>query len=351
MAREARTKTSSFGTTRRESHDSSAFYERTLYSGKMIELFRTPLLDADPKDVDSTDADAKDTDSTDADLKDANSKDANSEDVNPKDVGSKGVDGKVIRHRPPQPLDEWADRIYCQSSEEMTQVPDSSVAVAFTSPPYNVGKIYDDDLDLREYLQLIARVGAEVYRTLVPGGRYVVNIANLGRKPYIPLHAYFYAAHMEVGFMPAGEIIWRKGKGMSSSCAWGSWRSAKAPRLRDVHEYLLVFVKEDFSRPDKGVSTISDKEFMAATLSVWEIQPESAKKVGHPAPFPVPLAERVVQLFSYEGDVVLDPFCGSGTTCIAALKTGRRYVGYDISSEYCDLARERLVRTSQELTE
>jgi len=146
--------------------------------------------------------------------------------------------------------------------------------------------------------------------------------------------------------LPKGEIIWQKGKGASGSCAWGSWRSAKAPRLRDLHEYLLVFAKQSYGRPDKGESTIDRDEFMAATLSIWDIPPESAKRVGHPAPFPVELASRVIQLYSYLDDVVLDPFLGSGTTCVAAKQLGRKYIGFDISEEYCSLARERLAKTT-----
>ncbi len=229
----------------------------------------------------------------------------------------------------------------------MSRVPDESVALAFTSPPYNTGKRYDQDLNLEEYLQLITRVGAEVYRVLVPGGRYVVNIANLGRAPYIPMHAHFYACHMALGFQVAGEVIWQKGKGMSGSCAWGSWLSAKAPRLRDIHEYLLVFVKDGFGRPDKGESDISKEDFLAATLSIWEIRPESARVVGHPAPFPVELAARVIKLYSYVDDVVLDPFNGSGSTCVAALQEHRHYVGYDIEPSYCKLAEERLAAAAR----
>ncbi|HXF64674.1 MAG TPA: site-specific DNA-methyltransferase, partial [Caldilineaceae bacterium] len=235
-----------------------------------------------------------------------------------------------------------ADQVYCGSATAMAHVPDNGVALAFTSPPYNVGKDYDGNMSLDEYLGLIGAVAQEVYRALRPGGRYVVNIANLGRKPYIPLHAYFYHVHDEVGFLPMGEIIWRKAKGANGSCAWGSWRSAKAPRLRDIHEYLLVFAKGDFARPDGGVSDIERDEFMAATLSVWDILPESAKRVGHPAPFPVELAERVIRLYSYQGDVVLDPFLGSGTTAVAAVRTGRRYVGYEIAPDYCALAEQRI---------
>jgi site-specific DNA-methyltransferase (adenine-specific) len=232
--------------------------------------------------------------------------------------------------------------VYCHSSEDLREIPDGAVGLAFTSPPYNAGKEFDENLDLVQYLNLIKRVADEVQRVLAPGGRYVVNVANLGRKPYVPLHAYFYAVHLQAGFLPAGEIIWRKGKGMNGNCAWGSWCSAKAPRLRDLHEYLLVFSKEYLARPDKGTSSIAPEEFMAATLSVWDLPPESARKVGHPAPFPVALAERVIRTFSYVGDVVLDPFNGSGSTCVAAVKNQRHYLGYDISPQYCELARARI---------
>ena len=284
------TKTSSFGTGKRESHDSSMFYERSLYGTFSTEPVSVKQLEAI-------------------------------------EVPSPG---------------DWADRIYCASSEHMEAIPDNSVALASTSPPYNVGKDYDDDMPLMEYLDLIANVGGDVYRVLRPGGRYVVNVANLGRKPYIPLHARFWDIHASLDFLPMGEIIWRKAKGANGSCAWGSWMSAKAPRLRDVHEYLLVFAKQSFSRPDRGESDIDRDDFMASTLSIWEIPPESAKRVGHPAPFPVELASRVIKLYSYRGDVVLDPLVGSGTTCIAAAQLGRHYVGYDISREYCELSEKRI---------
>jgi len=285
-----KTRTSSFGVGKRESHDSSEFYGRNLYNG----FFANPL--------------------------------------SIKEMGQISV---------PLP-GSWSDSIYCQSSTSMSQIPDNSVAVAFTSPPYNVGKDYDDDMSLQEYLDLIKDVGKEVYRVLCPGGRYIINIANLGRKPYIPLHAFFYQVHISLDFLPMGEIIWVKAKGASGSCAWGSWMSAKAPRLRDLHEYLLVFTKQGFSRPNSGISDIDREEFMGATLSVWEIPPESAKKVGHPAPFPVELASRVIKLYSYVNDVVLDPFVGSGTTCVAAKILNRHFVGFDISDEYCALAEMRL---------
>ena len=237
------------------------------------------------------------------------------------------------------------DQIYKWSSEDMFQLPSDSVALAFTSPPYNVGKDYDDNMGLDEYLGLIQRVAKEVYRVLLPGGRYIVNVANLGRKPYIPLHSYFYKLHIEEKFLPMGEIIWQKAKGASGNCAWGSWRSAKSPRLRDIHEYLLVFAKQSFSRPDKGASDIEASEFMSSTLSIWDVPPESAKRVGHPAPFPVELASRVIRLYSYVDDVVIDPFLGSGTTCVAARLLGRHYAGYEISDDYYALAQRRIAAT------
>jgi DNA modification methylase len=281
------TETSSFGVGKREGHDASAFYGLNLYSD-----LKTRLGPFDP----------------------------------------------------PTPFSPvWGDRIHCQSSETLP-LPDNSAALAFTSPPYNSGKAYPggDNLSFDQYLELIRAVGKEVYRTLIPGGRYVVNVANLGRKPYIPLNAIYQQMHYDLGFLPMGEIIWIKAKGAGGSCAWGSWRSASAPRLRDLHEYLLVFCKELYHRPDKGESDIDRDEFMAATTSTWNIPPASAKRIGHPAPFPIALAERVIRLYSYVGDVVLDPFAGSGTTCVAAKQNGRHWVGVDTSRDYCDLAEQRL---------
>lgn len=236
---------------------------------------------------------------------------------------------------------EWENKVFCHSSEDMCHVPDNSIALAFTSPPYCVGKAYDKDVSLKEHLTLIANVGREVFRCLIPGGRYVINVVGVGRKPYIPMQALFQFLHCEIGFLPAGEIIWEKGQ-RTASCAWGSWCSAKAPRLRDIHEYLLVFVKDFFSRPDKGISDINKENFVTNTLSVWKIKPESAKRIGHPAPFPLELAKRVISLYSYVGDAVLDPFAGSGTTLVAAKEMGRAYVGYEIEPKYCEIAKERL---------
>jgi len=235
------------------------------------------------------------------------------------------------------------NRIYCKSSEQMEELPDNSVHLMVTSPPYNVGKEYDEDLSLDEYRELLRRVLSEVHRVLVPGGRACVNVANLGRKPYIPLHIYIIQDALELGFLMRGEIIWDKASSSSPSTAWGSWRSPANPTLRDTHEYIMVFCKDTFGRKTKDkVSTISRDEFLEYTKSVWTFPAESARKVGHPAPFPVELPYRLIQLYTFEGEVVLDPFVGSGATCIAALKANRSYVGYDISDEYVKLAGKRV---------
>ncbi len=240
------------------------------------------------------------------------------------------------------------DRFYCHSSENMEQLPDNSVHLMVTSPPYNARKEYDDDLTLEEYLVLLQRVFAETYRVLSSGGRACVNVANLGRKPYIPLNAHLVTMMQEIGYLMRGEIIWNKAGHASPSTAWGSWRSASNPVLRDVHEYVLVFSKQTFSRAGKErESTIERDDFLELTKSVWTFPPASARKIGHPAPFPEELPRRLIELYTFEGDVVLDPFCGAGTTCLAAWRAGRRYVGYDINEDYLALAEERLRLASE----
>ncbi len=239
---------------------------------------------------------------------------------------------------------DFLDRIFCKSSEKMDELPDNSIHLVVTSPPYNVGKEYDRDLTLDEYLEFLKRVWKEVYRVLVPGGRVCINVANLGRKPYIPLHAYIIKDMLDLGFLMRGEIIWNKGPSASPSTAWGSWCSATNPTLRDIHEYILVFSKGTFSRknPNKRKSAITRDEFLEFTKSVWTFPAVSAKEVGHPAPFPVELPYRLIQLYTFEGEVVLDPFMGSGQTAIAAIKTKRHYVGYEIEEEYVKLAERRI---------
>jgi modification methylase len=285
------TSTSSFGSPGRSSHDASPFYTSQLYTSQ-------------PKE------------------------------------GDAACSENLI---PPESLDQ----VFCSSCERMAALPDCSVHLMVTSPPYNVGKEYDEDLTLEAYLGFLKRAWAEVYRTLVPGGRACVNVANLGRKPYIPLHAWIIEDMLRCGFLMRGEVIWNKASSASASTAWGSWRSAANPTLRDVHEYILIFSKGAFRRENAAgkASTISRDEFLEWTKSVWTFPAESAKKVGHPAPFPVELPYRLVQLYTFAGEVVLDPFMGSGQTALAALKAGRHFVGYETNPEYAALA-ERRIRES-----
>lgn len=282
-------KTSSFGTTSRISHDSSKYYSSKLYS----ELSRDNGLPAVP------------------------------DNLFPGELENSIIHG---------------------SSEDMKAIPDNSVHLMVTSPPYNVTKEYDENLSLQEYLRLLKNVFVETYRVLVHGGRACVNVANLGRKPYIPLSDYISHLMLEIGYLMRGEIIWHKGAGAGVSMAWGSWQSAANPVLRDTHEYILVFSKGSFSRKrtDDKEDTITRDQFMEWTKSVWTMNPESAKKVGHPAPFAVELPYRLIQLYTFKGDVVLDPFMGAGSTAIAALKSERKYIGYEIDREYIKLAEERL---------
>lgn len=294
MAGRKKTETSDFGVSRREGHDSSKFYSRKLYGESKGDAALESAENAVPQ--------------------------------------------------------ECVDRVLCKSSERMEELPDSCIHLAVTSPPYNVGKTYDQDLTLAEYRQLLNAVFAEAYRVLVPGGRACVNLANLGRKPYIPLHSYVIADMADIGFLMRGEIIWNKGSSAGASTAWGSWLSASNPSLRDTHEYILVFSRGSFSRAAGGrQSTISKEEFLAYTKSVWEFPAESAIRVGHPAPFPVELPYRCIQLYTFQGDFVLDPFCGVGSACVAALRAGRHFVGYDTKQEYVDAALRRIEESKKKI--
>lgn len=281
------TETSAFGTNGRINHDSSKFYNSKLYS--TLEF--------------------------------------------------KEIEDKTEKKMP----EELVNKFILGSAENMKELPDNSVHLMITSPPYNVSKEYDNDLSLKEYLQLLENSFKETYRVLVNGGRACINVANLGRKPYIPLSDYISTMMINIGFNMRGEIIWNKAASASPSTAWGSWLSSANPILRDIHEYILVFSKGDYSRIGKGKqNTIAKEQFMEWTKSIWIMKAESARRIGHPAPFPEELPFRLIQLYSFKDDIVLDPFMGSGTAALAALKSGRKYVGYDINKEYIDLAEKRI---------
>jgi len=260
------------------------------------------------------------------------------------------------------------DALFHGDARGMTesQVADSSVALMITSPPYFAGKEYETDTTTGhvpasyvEYLGQLEEVLAVCLRKLEPGGRMAVNVANLGRKPYRSLSADVMAILQDrLGMLLRGEIIWQKAKGAGGSCAWGSYRSPQNPVLRDVTERVVVASKGRFDRAIKKArrealglphqATIETEEFLEATLDVWEIPSERASRVGHPAPFPVALPRRLIELYTYTGDLVLDPFIGSGTTAVAAVETGRRYVGFDTEAGYIALAEERIAASDGE---
>jgi site-specific DNA-methyltransferase (adenine-specific) len=294
------TVTSEFGSGKRESHDSSPFYER----------FKAPLISDDER-----------------------------------------VEAPTA-----------VNTLFHGDAREMTetQVADRSVALMITSPPYFAGKEYEVDTTTGhvpasyiEYLDMLEEVLAVCLRKLEPGGRMAVNVANLGRKPYRSLSADVMAILQDrLGMLLRGEIIWQKAKGAGGSCAWGSYRSPQNPVLRDVTERVVVASKGRFDRAIKRArreeiglpheATIETDEFLEATLDVWVIPSERASRVGHPAPFPVALPRRLIELYSYSGDLILDPFIGSGTTAVAAVRSARHYVGFDTDAAYLALAEERI---------
>jgi site-specific DNA-methyltransferase (adenine-specific) len=252
------------------------------------------------------------------------------------------------------------DTIVHGDSRAMTQLDDNCVALVVTSPPYFAAKEYELALgeghvpgSYVEYLSMLRDVFAECARVLEPGGRMAVNVANLGRKPYRNLAAdVTRILQDDLHLLLRGEVVWIKAKGASGSAAFGSFAKASNPVLRDLTERIIVASKGRFDRAvpwrkrqEQGLpweSTIAKEDFLAWTVDTWEMRPESAKRVGHPAPFPVELPRRLIELYTYTGDVVLDPFMGAGTTAIAAVETGRRFVGYEADPEYVDLARRRI---------
>jgi site-specific DNA-methyltransferase (adenine-specific) len=293
------TSTSSFGTNGRINHDSSRFYDSKLY-----------------KDMESNN-------------------DSISEEINTFPS-------------------EYLNTIINGSCTNMKEIPNNSLHLMITSPPYNVSKEYDDDLSLKEYLDLLKNTFSETYRVLINGGRACINIANLGRKPYIPLSDFISKMMIEIGFNMRGEIIWNKAASASPSTAWGSWQSAANPILRDIHEYILIFSKGSYCRERSKEemlvkqNTITKEQFMEWTKSIWDMKAESAKRIGHPAPFPEELPNRLIQLYSFTNDIILDPFMGSGTTAVAAKKVKRNFIGYDINEEYIELANARIKNAIQE---
>lgn len=245
--------------------------------------------------------------------------------------------------------------IYNSDARNMKEIEDNSVQLIITSPPYNVNKPYDNHEDMmpfKDYIRLLNDVWKECFRVLCDGGRICINVANLWRKPYLPLHSFIIQQMFRIGFMMRGEVIWNKESSVGVSTAWGSWQSPSNPTLRDTHEYILVFSKDSFKLPNhtNSKSDLTGEEFMEFTKSIWRFSAELPKRVGHPAPFPEELPYRCIKLYSFPESVVLDPFAGSGTTCVVAKKLNRRFIGYDISKEYCKIAQKRIKFATEQNT-
>ena len=240
----------------------------------------------------------------------------------------------------------YEPEIYFKSSEEMNEVQDNSVHLVVTSPPYNVGKEYGKYVDkhpLSQYLDFLNEVWRECVKKLVRGGRIAVNVADTWRQPYLPLHSYITQQLLGLGLLMRGTIYWDKGASVGVSTAWGSWRSPSNPTLRDVGEYIVIFCKDSFKLESKNkLSTITSEEFTEYTKSVWRMKTADAKKTGHPSPFPEELPYRLIQLYTYRGDTVLDPFLGSGTTCKVAKALGRRSIGYEVDESYRSIIEKRI---------
>lgn len=267
------------------------------------------------------------------------------------------ADENVFRHTPDEPLIHGDAR-------DMRELKDSSVALVVTAPPayddgpYEITDVASPSMPYGyvDHLDLLRDVFLECVRVLEPGGRIAVTVANIGRKPYRSVSAdVINILQDDLGLLIRGEIVWMKARGAGSNVAWGSYRSPKNPVIRDVTERVIVAAKGRFDRAlDTGArkkaglphaATLTSDEFQEATLDFWEIPPE-AEDVDHPSPFPVALPQRLIELYTYADDLVLDPFMGSGSTAVAAVRSGRRFAGYDIDPAHIATAMRR-VETEQ----
>ncbi|HXW66889.1 MAG TPA: site-specific DNA-methyltransferase [Thermoplasmata archaeon] len=243
----------------------------------------------------------------------------------------------------------WRDRIVCGDARAvLDRLPDESVHLAVTSPPYNLRmpyRDYHDDLAPEEYLRWLREVWRALQRVLVSGGRFVLNVAPTSIKDFRPIHHDLARDLRDLGYIMRTEIIWYK-QTMGRRTAWGSWRSPSNPHIVPSWEYVLVFSKGQWRLPgDRARIDISAREFERFSDGFWKIPPER-RRAGHPAPFPEELIERLVKFYSYRGNVVLDMFGGTGTVAAVARRLGRHYLHVDSSSEYCAqaLARVRAAR-------
>jgi site-specific DNA-methyltransferase (adenine-specific) len=228
--------------------------------------------------------------------------------------------------------------------EILPQVAADSIHFVVTSPPYNVGIEYDkheDQLEYSAYRDWLKKVWTEVKRVLVPGGRFALNVAPTSIKNFRPIHYDLAHDFVELGFIMRTEILWYK-QTIYRRTAWGSWKSPSNPHIMPSWEYLLIFSKDSWKlEGDREKADITGDEFIAFSNGFWYIPPEG-KRRGHPAPFPEELIYRLIKFYTYQDNVVLDMFGGTGTVALTAAKTKRQYLHIDISEEYNEIARRRL---------
>jgi DNA modification methylase len=242
---------------------------------------------------------------------------------------------------------EFLDKIIIGDSEEiLKKIPNNSIDLIFTSPPYNFGMDYDnneDDIDWNDYFNKLFRIFNECIRVLKYGGRIIVNIQP-SVSNYVPSHHIISNYFIQNKMIWRNEILWDKKNYNCEYTAWGSWNSPSSPYLKYTWEFLEVFSKGDIKKPSEHKeSDLNGDEFKKWVYGKWDIAPEiNMKKFGHPAMFPEELAKRAIKLFSFKGDIVLDPFNGAGTTTKVAKQYNRHYLGIDISKEYCKVAEKRL---------
>jgi DNA modification methylase len=250
--------------------------------------------------------------------------------------------------------EEFSNSIICGDSEEILRnLPSNCVDLVFTSPPYNFGLDYDeseDETNWEEYFDKLFRIFKECIRVLKHGGRIIVNIQPLF-SDYIPSHHIISNFFIQNKLIWKGEILWEKNNYNCKYTAWGSWKSPSSPYLKYTWEFVEIFCKGDLKKSgNKENIDITAEEFKDWVVAKWSIAPErKMKKYGHPAMFPEELVKRVLKLFSFKNDVVLDPFNGVGTTTAVSKMHGRKYLGIDISEEYCNKAEERLKTVTKTL--
>jgi site-specific DNA-methyltransferase (adenine-specific) len=231
------------------------------------------------------------------------------------------------------------------STRLLEAVAELNANLTITSPPYSLGIDYGqagylDDQPYADYLTWVTRWATTLFRVSAPDGRACINIpldSNKGGKRAI--YADYLRIFQEAGWIYQTSIVWNE-QNISRRTAWGSWMSPSAPFVTAPVEMIAVFHKGSFRRPARNGrrGDITRDEFLAWTLGTWTFAGANPRRIGHPAPFPEELPRRLIKLYSYPDDLVLDPFLGSGTTLAAAAKLGRRGIGVEINPIYCDLA-------------